>query len=48
VGVKFQITTVPGSAMRYLRLYYTETGSAPTVGKITAGCGVDGIHGTSS
>jgi hypothetical protein len=44
VGAKFPITTVPGSAVRYLRLYYTVTGSAPSTGRIIAGCGVEVIH----
>lgn len=43
-GAKFPVTTVPEGTLRYLRLYYTVTGSAPTVGKITAGVGVDGVH----
>ena len=43
-GARFPITTVPGGTLRYIRLYYTVTGSAPTVGKITAGVGVDGVH----
>jgi hypothetical protein len=43
-GVRFPITTVPGGTLRYLRLYYTVTGSAPTTGKITAGVGVETVH----
>lgn len=43
-GAKFPITTVPRGVLRYLRLYYTVTGSSPTVGKITAGCGVETVH----
>jgi hypothetical protein len=44
VGRKFSIGPIPGGVLRYLRLYYTVTGSSPTVGKITAGVGVDGVH----
>ena len=44
VGRKFSIGTVPRGTLRYLRLYYTVTGSSPTVGKITAGVAVDGAH----
>jgi len=43
-GARFSLTTVPRGALRYLRLNYTVDGSNPTVGKITAGCGVDGVH----
>jgi hypothetical protein len=43
-GAKFSIGPVPGGVLRYLRLYYTVTGSSPTVGKLTAGVGVDGVH----
>ena len=43
-GARFPITTVPGGTLRYLRLYYTVTGSAPTTGKITAGVGVETVH----
>jgi hypothetical protein len=43
-GAKFSITAVPEGTLRYLRLYYTVTGSAPSVGKITAGVAVDGVH----
>jgi hypothetical protein len=42
-GAKFSIGTVPRGVLRYLRLYYTVTGSSPTV-KITAGVAVDGVH----
>jgi hypothetical protein len=44
VGRKFSIGTVPRGTLRYLRLYYTVTGSSPTVGKITAGVGVETVH----
>lgn len=44
VGAKFPITTVPGGVLRYLRLYYTVTGSAPSTGKITAGLGAETVH----
>jgi hypothetical protein len=43
-GVRFPITTVPGGTLRFLRLYYTVTGSAPTTGRITAGVGVETVH----
>jgi hypothetical protein len=43
-GARFPITTVPEGVLRYLRLYYTVTGSSPTVGKITAGCGAETVH----
>ena len=43
-GAKFSIGPVPGGVLRYLRLAYTVTGSAPSAGKITAGVGVDGVH----
>jgi hypothetical protein len=43
-GAKFSIGTVPRGTLRYLRLYYTVTGSSPTVGKVTAGVAVDGAH----
>ena len=33
-----------GRVLRYLRLYYTVTGSAPTTGKITAGAGTETVH----
>jgi hypothetical protein len=33
-----------GGTLRYLRLYYTVTGTAPTTGKITAGCGTETVH----
>jgi hypothetical protein len=44
VGRKFSIGPVPGGVLRYLRLYYTVTGSAPSVGKVTAGVAADGAH----
>jgi hypothetical protein len=43
-GARFPITTVPRGGLRYLRLYYTVTGSAPTVGRITAGVGAETVH----
>lgn len=43
-GAKFPITTVPEGVLRYLRLYYTVAGSSPTVGKVTAGVGVESVH----
>ena len=43
-GATFSIGPVPGGTLRYVRLYYTVTGSAPTVGKITAGIGTEGVH----
>src|SRR4051812_10861435 len=43
-GAKFSIGAVPRGVLRYLRLAYTVTGSAPSTGKITAGVGVDGVH----
>jgi hypothetical protein len=43
-GARFTAGPVPGGVLRYLRLYYTVTGSNPTTGKITAGCGVEGVH----
>jgi hypothetical protein len=43
-GATFSVGPVPGGTLRYVRLYYTVTGSSPTVGKITAGIGVDGVH----
>jgi hypothetical protein len=42
VGRKFSIGPVPGGVLRYLRLYYTVTGTTPTVGKVTGG--VTGAH----
>ena len=44
VGTRFPLTTVPRGALRYLRLFYTVAGSAPTAGKITAGAGVETVH----
>ena len=44
VGRRFPLTIVPRGVLRYLRLYYTVTGSSPTVGKITAGVGVETVH----
>ena len=41
-GAKFSIGPVPRGTLRYLRLYYTVTGSSPTVGKVTSGIGVEG------
>ena len=43
-GAKFSIGTIPRGALRYLRIYYTVTGSSPSVGKITAGVAVDGAN----
>jgi hypothetical protein len=43
-GARFPITTVPRGSLRYLRLYYTVAGSAPTTGKITAGAGTETVH----
>ena len=43
-GVRFPITTVPGGTLRYIRLYYTVTGSAPSTGRVMAGVGVETIH----
>jgi hypothetical protein len=42
VGAKFSIGPIPRGVLRYLRLAYTVTGSAPSTGKITAGVAVDG------
>jgi hypothetical protein len=44
VGARFPITTVPRGTLRYLRLYYTMTGTAPTTGRITAGVGTETVH----
>jgi hypothetical protein len=43
-GARFPITMVPRGVLRYLRLYFTVTGSAPTVGRITAGVGTETVH----
>jgi hypothetical protein len=43
-GARFPITTVPGGTLRYIRLYYTVTGSAPSTGRVMAGVGVETIH----
>jgi hypothetical protein len=43
VGRKFSIGAVPRGVLRYIRLAYTVTGSAPSTGKITAGLGAD-VH----
>jgi hypothetical protein len=43
-GARFAIGPVPRGVLRYLRLYYTVTGTTPTAGKITAGAGVEGVH----
>jgi hypothetical protein len=43
-GARFAIGPVPRGVLRYLRLYYTVTGSTPTAGKITAGAGTEGVH----
>jgi hypothetical protein len=43
-GAKFAIGPVPRGVLRYLRLYYTVTGTTPTAGKITAGAGTEGVH----
>jgi hypothetical protein len=38
IGYQFKLPTIPwGTTERYLRLFYDLTGTAPTVGKITAG-----------
>jgi hypothetical protein len=42
LGAKFSLDHLPGGTLRYIRLYYTVTGSAPTVGKVTGG--VTGAH----
>ena len=43
-GANFNFGTVPlGTSQRFVRLYYTVTGSAPTTGKITAGV-VEGLQ----
>jgi hypothetical protein len=44
LGAKFPLTHLPGGALRYLRLYYTVTGSAPSTGRITAGAGTATVH----
>jgi hypothetical protein len=44
VGAKFSIGAVPRGVLRYLRLAYTVTGSAPSTGKVTAGVAVDGAN----
>jgi hypothetical protein len=44
VGRKFSIGPIPGGVLRYLRLYFTVTGSAPTTGRITGGVAVAGAH----
>ena len=43
-GATFSVGPVPGGTLRYVRLYYTVTGTTPTTGKITAGIGVEGVH----
>jgi hypothetical protein len=43
-GARFSLTAVPRGVLRYLRLSYTVSGSNPTVGKITAGVGVETVH----
>jgi hypothetical protein len=43
-GATFSIGPVSGGTLRYVRLYYTVTGTNPTTGKITAGIGVEGVH----
>jgi hypothetical protein len=43
-GATFSVGPVPGGTLRYVRLYYTVTGTTPTTGKITAGLGVEGVH----
>jgi succinylarginine dihydrolase len=43
-GAKFSIGAVPRGTLRYLRLAYTVTGSAPSTGKITAGMGAEGVY----
>jgi hypothetical protein len=42
-GARFSIGAIPRGVLRYLRLAYTVTGSAPSTGKITAGVGVEGL-----
>jgi hypothetical protein len=44
VGTRFPITTVPRGVLRYVRLYYTVTGTAPTTGRITAGLGTKTVQ----
>ena len=44
VGARFPITTLPRGTLRYLRLYHTVNGSAPSTGKITAGVGAETVH----
>ena len=44
-GYKFLIDEVPrGSAERYIRILYTVVGTAPTLGKITAGVNLGGVQ----
>jgi hypothetical protein len=43
-GTRFPITTVPRGVLRYVRLYYTVTGTAPTTGRITAGLGTETVQ----
>jgi hypothetical protein len=43
-GEKFLIIALPGGILRYLRLAYTVSGSTPTVGRITTGCGTQSVH----
>lgn len=40
-GTKFALSTLPKGCKRYLRLYYTVTGTNATTGKITAGLVLD-------
>jgi hypothetical protein len=35
---------LPGGVLRYIRLYFTVTGSAPSTGRITAGAGTETVH----
>jgi hypothetical protein len=44
VGRRFPLTIVPRGVLRYLRLYYTVTGSAPSTGRVTAGAGTATVH----
>jgi mRNA-degrading endonuclease toxin of MazEF toxin-antitoxin module len=44
VSTRFPITTVPRGVLRYVRLYYTVTGTAPTTGRITAGLGTKTVQ----
>jgi hypothetical protein len=43
-GAKFSIGAIPRGVLKYIRIAYTVTGSAPSTGKITAGVAVDGAN----